>query len=329
MKALITGANSLLGSNLARKLLQKGFEAKGMVRESAKLLSLKNSGAELFKGDLLNSGDLQKALSGCQVVVHAAANTSQWPTNYEFYKEINVEATRLILEESLKAGIERFIFVGSANAFGPGSKENPGDELSPFTNLQFQSGYMRSKYEAQQLVLDFAQKHQFPALIVNPTFMLGKYDAKPSSGQILLMAYRKKLMPCPTSGKNFVHVEDVSDGIVSAIQQGKPGNCYLLANENLSYHDFFNKMKTVCGYPKQLAPLPRPILSAVGYAGSLYEKVTAKPSKLNHINAQLLQACNYYSPAKAIRELRLPQTPIERAIKDELEWFGENGYLEK
>jgi dihydroflavonol-4-reductase len=327
MKVLVTGANSLLGSNLIRKLLQKGLEAKGMIRESSKLLSLKDSGAELFKGNLLNSSDLQKALSGCRVVVHVAANTSQWPTDYEYYKEINIKATRLILEESLKAGIERFVFVGSANAFGPGTKENPGDESSPFTNLQFQSGYMRSKYEAQKLVLDFAEKHQFPALVVNPTFMLGRYDAKPSSGQILLMAHSRKLMPCPPSGKNFVHVEDVSDGIVGAIQKGKAGNCYLLANENLSYHDFFNKMKAVCGYPKQLAPLPKPILQAAGYAGSFYEKITGKPSKLNRINAQLLQAGNYYSPAKAIRELQLPQTPIEQAIKDALNWFGENGYL--
>ena len=300
-----------------------------MVRESSNLLSLSGSGAELFKGDFLNRSELQKALSGCEVVVHTAANTSQWPTAYAHYQKINVEGVRLLLEASLDEGVERFVFVSSANAFGPGTKENPGNESSVFTPAQFRSGYMRSKYEAQQLVLNFVEKHRFPAVVVNPTFMLGKYDAKPSSGQILLMADGKNLMFCPSGGKNFVHVEDVADGIVSAIQQGKAGECYLLANENLSYVEFFSKMKAVCGYPRQLVRLPRQVLSVAEYAGSLYEKITGKPAKLNHINAQFLQTENYYSPAKAIRELRLPQTPIERAIEDALGWFGENGYLKK
>ncbi|MFT6369840.1 MAG: dihydroflavonol-4-reductase [Maribacter sp.] len=327
MKVLITGANGLLGSNLTRKLLQKGFEVKAMVRESSNLLSLKNSGAELFKGNLDNLSHLRKALSGCQAVVHTAANTSQWPTNQDYYKKINVEFTRLLLEESLASGVERFVFVSSANAFGPGTIENPGNELSPFTQLQSQSGYMWSKHEAQELVLDFAKKHQFHAVVVNPTFMLGKYDAKPSSGQILFMAYGKSRMLCPPSGKNFVHVEDVATGIISAIERGKTGNCYLLANENLSYRDFFIRMKFVCGYPKKLIHVPKPVLAMTGQMGSLYEKVTGKPSKLNHINGQLLLTDNYYSPTKAIRELQLPQTPIEQAIEDALGWFTEFGYL--
>ncbi len=298
-----------------------------MVRESSKLLSLKGTAPELFKGSFLNSDDLRKALAGCRVVVHVAANTAQWPSGYEHYKKANIDGTQLVLEESKKAGIERFIFVGSANAFGPGSKENPGDESSPFTELQHQSGYMRSKYKAQQLVLDFHRKHHFPATVVNPTFMLGKHDAKPSSGQMLLMAYGKKLMPFPPGGKNFVHVEDVANGIVSAIEKGRNGQCYLLANENLSYQEFFSKMQTVCGWPKQLVKLPKTLLTLAGQAGTLYEKLSAQPAKLNAINTRLLQTDNYYSPAKAISELQLAQTPIGKAIRDELEWFDENGYL--
>ncbi|KOH44972.1 hypothetical protein NC99_20970 [Sunxiuqinia dokdonensis] len=300
-----------------------------MVRESSNLLSLKNTDLELFKGSFLHADDLRKALAGCQAVVHVAANTSQWPSGYEHYKKANIDGTRLVLEASKKAGIERFIFVGSANAFGPGSQENPGDESSPFTDLQHQSGYMRSKHEAQQLVLDFHRKHQFPATIVNPTFMLGKYDAKPSSGQMLLMAHGKRLMPCPAGGKNFIHVEDVASGIVSAIENGRNGQCYLLANENLSYREFFGKMQSVCGWPKQLLPLPKPLLNFAGQAGTWYEKLSGNPAKLNAINARLLQADNYYSPAKALSELQLPQTPVETAISDALAWFAEHGYLRK
>ncbi|WP_299578859.1 NAD-dependent epimerase/dehydratase family protein [uncultured Sunxiuqinia sp.] len=327
MKVLVTGANSLLGSNLTRKLLQAGYKVKAMVRETSNLRSLEGVCPEWFKGDFTNAAHVRQALTGCQAVIHAAANTSQWPSAYEHYKAANVDGVKRMLKESRLAGVERFILVGSANAFGPGSKSNPGNESTPFTPLQYQSGYMRSKFEAQQLALNFHQKHGFPVTVVNPTFMLGKYDAKPSSGQLLLMAYGKRQMPCPSGGKNFVHVDDVATGIVSAIERGQPGACYLLAHENLSYEAFFKKMQAVSTYPKRLIKIPKPLLSLAGTAGSCYENLTGKPAKLNSINAPLLQADNYYSPAKAVRELQLPQTPIEQAIHDALNWFNKQGYL--
>lgn len=298
-----------------------------MVRESSNLLSLKGAAPEIFKGNFLSRQELQKALTNCRVVVHVAANTSQWLLGYQPYKKVNVDGVQLILEESRKAGVERFIFVGSANAFGPGTVENPGDETYSFTSVQHQSGYMRSKFEAQQLVLDFQQRHRFPAIVVNPTFMLGRYDAKPSSGQMLLMAHGRKLMPYPPGGKNFIHVEDVADGIIRALEKGRNGECYLLANENLSYREFFKKMRAVSGYPDKLIKIPKPALWIAGSGGTLFEKATGKPAKLNHSNARLLYAKNYYTPAKAVRELQLPQTPVEQAIKDALSWFGENGYF--
>ncbi|MGQ7868929.1 NAD-dependent epimerase/dehydratase family protein [Sunxiuqinia sp. sy24] len=329
MQVLLTGANSLLGSNLTRKLLQANYEVKALVRENSNLLSLEGANPAFVKGNFMDADLLRKALTGCKIVVHVAANTSQWPSAYEHYKVTNVDGVRLMLEESQKAGVERFILVGSANAFGPGTKNTPGDETTPFTSLQYQSGYMRSKFEAQQLALAFHQKHHFPVTVVNPTFMLGKYDAKPSSGQMLLMAYGTKLMPVPPGGKNFIHVEDVANGIVSAIEKGRNGQCYLLANKNLNYQEFFGKMQALCGWPKQLVKVPKPLLTLAGQAGTQYEKLSGKPAKLNSINAKLLQANNYYSPAKAVSELQLPQTPIEEAIKEALAWFQENGYLRK
>ena len=298
-----------------------------MVRPNSNLRSLKTTKPEIFKGNFMNAVEVEKALKGCQLVVHVAANTLQQPSDYKNYKTVNVEGTQFLLEKCSEAGIEKFIYVGSANAFGPGSKENPGDETSPFTKLQRQSGYMRSKFEAQKIVLDFHKKHQFPVTVVNPTFMLGKYDAKPSSGQMLLMAHGKKWMPAPAGGKNFVHVEDVATGILNALEQGQNGACYLLGNENLSYHEFFTKMRHICGYPKQVIPISKPAISIVGKAGSFYEKITGRPAKLNSINAQLLSLDNYYLPLKAVTELQLPQTPIKKAIADTLAWFDENGYL--
>jgi dihydroflavonol-4-reductase len=326
MKVLVTGANGLLASNLVRELLHSGYEVRGMVRESSNLLSLKTVDAELFKGDITNPADVRKAFAGCEVVIHAAADTSQWHTNFEAYKKINVDATRLILDEAIRRNVERFIFVSSANAFDPGSKEAPGTEDSSFS-LKRKSGYMISKQVAQNLVLGEFCRSGFPAVVVNPTFMLGKYDAKPSSGLIILMAQQKKLMGYPPGGKNFVHVADVARGIVNAISYGTPGECYLLANENLTYREFFEKLRMVHGRPQSLVKIPRQALCVAGNLGSLYETLSGKPAKLNSVNARLLCADNYYSPEKAVRELDLPQTPIAQAIEDAIEWFEQYGYM--
>ena len=326
MKVLITGANGLLGSNLVRHLLLDGYDVRAMVRERSNLLSLKDIDVEFFKGNILNSEDIKKALSGCQAVVHAAANTSQYPTSYKYYKSINIDATQLLLEESLKATVERFIYVSSANAFCSETKEQQNDETTPLIT-QYQSGYIRSKFEAQKKVLDFHRKFNFPAIVVNPTFILGKYDAKPSSGQMLMMAYGRKLMLVPPGGKNFIHVDDVVTGIIGAIEKGVPGCCYLLGHENLSYSEFYQRMRNVSGFPKKILKLPKRIVLTGGQVGSLYEKLAGNPARLNFTNAQLLCADNYYSPVTAISEFQLPQTPIEDAISDALNWFRGNEYL--
>lgn len=326
MKVLVTGANGLLASNLVRELLDSGYEVRAMVRENSNLLSLKKVDVELFKGEITNQQDVRRAFAGCEVVIHAAANTNQWPTNYEAYKKTNVDATQSILDEAVRRNVERFIFVSSANAFDSGTKELPGTEDSPFS-LKGKSGYQISKYMAQKLVLGEHSRNGFPAIVVNPTFMLGKYDGKPSSGQIILMAQQKSLMAYPSGGKNFVHVADVAKGIVNTISMGNTGECYLLANENLSYKEFFEKLRMVNGQAQSLVRIPRSFIRLAGGFGSLYENLSGKPAKLNSINAGLLCADNYYTPAKAVRALNLPQTPVIQAIEDALEWFSQYGYL--
>ncbi len=327
MRVLLTGANGLLGSNIARHLLKRGIEVNAIVRPTSNLISLKGIDINLIEGNFLNSTDVRKALEGCEIVIHAASSTSQKQGSYESHKAINVDGTDLLLELSLNAGVDRFIYVGSSNAFSPGTKENPGNEYSPFSDFQYCSNYMRSKYEAQQHVLQFYKNYNFPVVVVNPTFMLGKYDSKPSSGQILLMSYRRRFMPVPVGGKNFIHVEDVATAIVNSIEKGELGECYLLGNENLYLSSFYDKMKSVCGYPQHQIKLPSISLKLAGYGADIWSKMTGKHSDFNSVNAKLLSSEYFYSSEKAVRKLDLPQTPIEIAIEDALEWFAESGII--
>ena len=220
------------------------------------------------------------------------------------------------------------IYVSSAAVFGFGSKEHPGNESdiikSPFSD----SLYIRSKAAGQQLILNAAQNSSTDFIVVNPSFMIGAYDSKPSSGKIIQMSYGKRLVFVPPGGKNFVHVKDVAIGICNAIENGRNGECYLLANENLTYAEFFKMVEKSSGNKSFHIPIPASLLKASGFLASILCKCGMK-SSFNWINANILCVGNYYTNEKAINELKMPVTPIRLAVEDAISWFTKTGVVSK
>jgi dihydroflavonol-4-reductase len=326
MKVLVTGANGFLASNVVRELNRRGYGVRAMVRSTADLRSLSGTVYELFYGNITSIVHAAEAAKGCDVVIHIAADTSQYYTNVDSYKEVNVLGTLNMLEAALKNKVKRFIFVSTANTFGFGTKSNPGNENMPPKYPFTSSGYAMSKMKAQDLVLEYANSGKLEALVVNPTFMIGPYDTKPSSGKIITMIYNRKFVPVPTGGKNFIHVADVAAGICNAIEKGKTGSCYLLSNENLSYSEFYAKLAKVSGKPYIQIKLPPWFLNVLAILSKHATRFGLK-SDLNPVNARILCVDNYYSSAKAVSELLLPQTPVDIAIADACDWFRKNGYI--
>jgi dihydroflavonol-4-reductase len=327
MKTLVTGANGLLGANVVRELEARGREVRVMVRPKAALTALLDTDAELVHGDILDPGSLDRAVKGCDAVVHAAANTRQWPVNYEFYEPVNVTGTQNVMEACRRNNVGRIVYVSTANTFGPGTREDPGTELSEFSGFRLGSGYITSKFVAQQNVLSEIEKHGTPVVIVNPAFMIGPFDARPSSGKIIFMGLSGRIQFRPAGGKNFIHAGDAAIGVCNALERGRVGECYLLANENLSYSEFFDILNRVAGRQPWRLVLPTPVIRAGGLFGSISEKITGQPARLNRVNAGLLTLGNYYSGRKAVTELGLPQKPVVTAISDAIGWFRRNNML--
>lgn len=327
MKVLVTGANSLLGTNTIVELLKNGYSVRAMTRKY-RAIQLSDSRMEQYTGEITQRTDVNEAAEGCDIIIHIAANTDQNSIRYEDYASVNVQGTKNILNAAKKHQVRRTIIVSSANTFGYGSKENPGTEEKPFRYPFTESGYACSKYEAQKLALDFPKEGMGDILVVNPTFMIGPYDSKPSSGKIILMGNKKQFVFVPPGGKNFVHVKDVANAIVKAIQFGKDRECYLLCNENLSYKSFYQKLSMVTGYKSQIIIIPRWLLLAAGLFGSCVIRLGIKTS-LHYNNMRMLCINNYYNNEKAVKEMQLNSTPVLEAISDAIEWFQNNGMLKK
>jgi dihydroflavonol-4-reductase len=326
MKVLVTGANGFLAANVVRELIRRGIQARALVRAGADLRALEGIRPELVYGMFTDPETALMALEGCDAVIHAAADTSQQHTSVEPYRKVNIEGTRTLLDAACRAGVRRFIFVSTANTIGHGTREIPGHEGLPARFPFTESGYAQSKAEAQELVLSYAREGKLHTISVNPTFMIGPYDAKPSSGRLITSMVDRKVVPVPPGGKNFVDVRDVAAGICNALEKGRSGEIYLTAGWNLSFAEFYDLLGKAAGKSYLRIRFRAPLLKVLGFLGSLVAGAGFR-SGLNRINANILCTGNYYTPEKAVTELGMPQTPVEQAVADALQWFRLNGYI--
>lgn len=326
MKVLVTGPDGLLGSSLVRELLQDGFEIKAFVFPGSPSHTLDGLPIERFYGNVLNPSDLQSAMEDCDAVIHAAANTNVWPTRSEKIRQVNFQGTQYAVEAALQKGVKRFIYVSSASSYQHGSKKQPGNETLPFTGNRYRLDYIDSKYQAQEYVLEAVRKHGLPGIVINPTFMFGEFDSMPSSGRMILAIYQGKLPGYTGGGKNFVYARDVARAIVNALTMGRIGECYIAGHMNLHYKELFEIIAKEVGVNPPRYRLPSPLMRIVGLFGTATGKLFRRAPAINHSTAQISCDSQFYSAEKAVRELNMPQTSIDTAIRSAFEWLKRNNY---
>jgi nucleoside-diphosphate-sugar epimerase len=316
-RVFVTGVNGLLGTNLVHLLLDQGYFVKGLIRDKSRYEGKFSPNLQWVVGDLFN--DFTKELEDVDYVVHIAAITCQNMLYYTDYQKVNVNATVQLFHAAARSNVKKFVFVSTANTIGYGSFNKPGNELVPIREPFNYSFYAQSKKEAEEYLL--SHNHKMETIIVNPTFMVGSYDTKPSSGRIILLGWRRKVVFYPPGGKNFVHVEDVAEGIIKCLENWNNGDKYILAGENLSYLDFFRKLNAVANQNPFMIKIPGFILLVIGLFGELIRGAGIK-SNLSLVNMKILCINNFYSSQKSVREFGLRYRSIDLAIKDALNYFS-------
>lgn len=319
MNIFLTGITGFLGTNLVEDLLEKGHRVKGLLRDLSRYKGLYHQNLELIQGSL--SHDLSPHLSDCEVVIHAAAETGQHLIHYEDYQSVNCEATRKLLDAAIRGKVKRFIYVSTTNTLGYGSLNDLGNELKKIKYPVSASFYAQSKHEAERCLLQCMDKIEI--IIVNPGFMIGANDRKPSSGRIILMGLNRKILFYPCGGRSFVYVKDVAQGIINSMDKGKSGERYLLVNENLTYSQFFQKLNVLTGRKPLMIKIPKQVLLAYGYGGDFLRKLGIKTS-ISSVNMRILSIENFYSNHKSIRELGMNYHPVETAIREAVWYFRQN-----
>lgn len=320
-KVFVTGGTGFIGSNLVRLLLAEGYQVKALVRNNSNLNNLQGLDIELVKGDL-NNPDLDTKIKDCEALFHVAAHYSLWRKDKDLLYKSNVLGTRNILKCARIAGIQRTIYTSSVSAIGIRKDGKITDENYQSSVEDLIGNYKKSKYYGEQEAKKAVKLGQ-DIVIVNPSTPIGANDIKPTpTGEIIVRFLTGKMPAYVNTGLNFIDVKDVAKGHILALEKGKTGERYILGNQNLSLKDFLNKLADITDLkaPQNTVPLWLPL--TVAYIDELILTKLGKSPSIAIDGVKMSKQFMYYNPQKAIKELGLPQSPLDTAIKNAVKWFS-------
>ncbi len=313
MPALVTGAEGIIGAHVALQLSQSGFAVRALVERERGFEGLEGQGVELFRGSLLHAESITPALDDVTAVFHCALDRSVRPEINLRLGDLNLNGTRNLLISMTRSGIEEMVHVGSAFSFGGGSMEAPGTEETPYNGGRFGLTCLDSARSVQELVLRFADDGRVRCVIVNPTLVIGA-GGNDSPSSALFKWVRSGARSFPSGGINVVDARDVAEAAVRALGRGRPGQCYILGSENLSYRELLTRVASAIGLPTPDRPATDRSVLLKARALSALGNVTRHRPLLGNGLARLVVSELYYSSEKAARELGFSPSPVDGAI---------------
>ncbi len=326
MQIFVTGGTGFVGANLVRLLLQEGYQVRVLVRATSRLDSLQGLDVDCVEGDLMDP-DLARSLRGCQALFHVAAHYSLWQSARPQLYRCNVEGTRNVLSAARQAGVDRTVYTSSVAAIGVNPNADQTDETYQSSPEQLIGHYKRSKYWAEQEAIRAVQAGQ-DIVIVNPTSPLGAWDSKPTpTGDIVLRFLRGQMPAYVNTGLNFVDVRDVAWGHLLALQQGKTGDRYILGHQNLTLRDLLQKLAAITGMSAPRYQIPAWLPLAIAWVDETLLAPLGKSPSVPLDGVRMATQRMYYDASKAIRTLGMPQTPIDSALQEAVDWFVQQGYV--
>jgi dihydroflavonol-4-reductase len=327
MKTFVTGGTGFVGSAVIRKLLADGHAVRALVRTGTNTRMLDGLPVERVSGDLSDITVLEQAMTGCGWVFHVAALYAYWGYTWDEFYQSNVEGTRRVLEAAAKSNVKRIVHTSSIASLGIPRDGMPGTEDTPVTIKDMLSDYKRSKFLAEQVVREFVAKG-LSVVTVNPAAPVGVGDHKPTqTGKMIVDFLNGKMPAYVDTGLTIVDVDDVANGHLLAMEKGQVGERYILGGENLSLKQVLDLLSEVSGRPEVRARIPRAVALGWAYIDTGLARLNPK-----HIPAATPAAVRvstkkeYFSSAKAIRELGYSFIPARDALQKAVEWYRLNGY---
>ncbi|OGL11400.1 MAG: NAD-dependent dehydratase [Candidatus Rokubacteria bacterium RIFCSPLOWO2_02_FULL_73_56] len=327
--SLVTGGTGFVGANVVRALLAEGRTVRVLARPGGDRRALAGLDVELCEGDLGDTASLARAVAGVGTLFHVAADYRLWARDPRELYRVNVEGTRAILQAAGDAGVARVVYTSTVGALGIPADGTPGDEATPVALRDMVGPYKASKFLAEQVAVGFARAG-LPVVIVNPSAPVGPWDVKPTpTGQMVVDFLEGRMFATLDTGLNLVHVRDVARGHLLAAARGRVGEKYVLGHANLSLAGIGALLAELVGCRAPRLRIPYAVAWLAAGCMEAAARVTRTTPRVPLAAVRMARKRMYFSPAKAVRELGLPQTDVREALADAAAWFVAHGYVRR
>jgi len=328
MNAFITGANGFIGHHLTKRLISQGARVRAFVRDEEKAAKMEGLGAEPVVGDLGDEDAMSGKLEGTDTLFHLGNVSSWWQRDNSIFYRVNVDATRRVMEEAIRAGVKRVVHTSSLAAIRQpkGVMSREGLERSQ----DFESHYARSKYLGERAILEMSANKGLPAVVLNPGVVIGPCDFK-TAGRMIIHYLNRTLaaIPFPESMMPVVYIDDVVDAHLLAAEKGERGEGYIIVGQNVTIENFFRAIEKLTNIPppeKTVSPLLLKLMAVMGEIKSFF---THKPPKLpmDAVRAMALGAMG--ANDKSREGLGIEFTPLEEALAKTIKWYRDREVISK
>jgi len=328
-KILVTGTSGFVGSAVARCLVEAGFSVRALVRSKSPRAHLAGLDLDFVEGDLRDRTSLAGAVAGMRYVAHVAADYRLWARDESEIYASNVEGTRNLMEEAMRAGVERVVYTSSVATLGLRPDGTAADERSPLREEQGIGAYKRSKIAAERLVEAMVAERGLAAVIVNPSTPIGPRDVRPTpTGRIIVEAAKGRIPAFVDTGLNLVHVDDVASGHLAALRHGRIGERYILGGQNVLFSQMLADIAALVGRRAPRVRLPWQALVPVAFAAEAVANITGREPFATLNGVYMARHRMFFASTKAEQALAYRSRPYLEGIEDAVRWFRDRGYLD-
>ncbi|MBV9736418.1 MAG: NAD-dependent epimerase/dehydratase family protein [Acidisphaera sp.] len=325
---LVTGATGFVGSAVARALAARGHRLRLLVRAGSDRRNLQGLEAELVEGDLRDADSLGRAVAGCRYLFHVAADYRLWVPDPAAMLHANLDGTEALMIAAQSAGVERVVYCSSVAALGLSKSGAPADERTEVTQSAIIGPYKRSKYLAEQAVLALARERALPVVIVNPSTPVGPRDIKPTpTGRMIADAASGRMPAYLDTGLNVVHVDDVAEGHILALERGRIGEKYILGGEDFPMLPLLSLIEEVAGRRGPRLRLHEALLWPIALLNEGVARLAGIEPMVTRDHLRMARKKMFFSSAKARAELGYAPRPARQAVEDAVAWFRANGMV--
>ena len=324
--ALVTGASGFVGSAVARALAARGVKVRALVRAKSPRRNLEGLECEIAEGDMRDPAAAERAIAGARWLFHVAADYRLWARDPQEIIRNNLAGTGAMMQAALAAGVERVVYTSSVATLSLDT--TPADETAPLTEAGAIGAYKRSKVAAERLVERMVADQGLPAVIVNPSTPIGPRDVRPTpTGRIIVEAASGRMPAFVDTGLNLVHVDDVAQGHLLALDKGRIGERYILGGEDVALSEMLRDVALITGRRPPTLKLPIAPLYPLALASEAIAYLTGKEPFLTRDGLKMSRHWMFFSSEKARQELGYSWRPYVQGLKDALAWFRREGYV--